>query len=1067
VTARRLLVMLALLCAACLAWLPARADTPFTVFQTFSGNVNFAGTEATLRNDSKDACNITAVGKNVTATLAGIPAGATIRSAQLYWAGSGATPDTTVTFDGVGVAAGRSYTSATTGGYSYFSSAADVTAQVAKKGNGKYTFSGLSVDNGKPWCGAEGVLGGFALLVVYDHPGQPFRKLNLYEGFQYFRNNGMTLNLSGFVVPPAPPPPGVAPTARAGYIAWIGDNVMKGGEGLVVNNVVLADPSNPAGNAFNSSSNISNDTASYGIDFDGYTIDTNTVKAGQSTATATFQTGGDMVLLGAEIVAMPYTANADLALAMTRSGDLTVGSTASYLLSVTNNGPDTEIGPVKIVDTLPSGLKFASYGGAGWSCTNAAGANGQTLVTCQHDGPLASGATMTTLALSVTPTKAGTFANSAVVSGVTGDSNSANNTASNSGGATSNAVQSFMAVFTRDVCRAGQTIVFSSDSDTSVCHGFTGPVVAGSTGTTIYLTVATINSSGVQQAASLSPYDTTVTIGLNASCLPFNPNPATVITYAGTTFDCKGTWVNVNVLVKGSQATATGIGAFSYADVGRIVLSLRYDTTSLGNLVFISRPLDIRVGSVARSDGTSWSTNGMGFTQAGDPLTVRIGAVMADGVTLAPSFGKEAAALGGVMGNTSLKFGLDLFTADPTASPVLPRADKDSVVQSAFALIQDWALAPAPAVATFQARFSWFEAGYLGMTPYLVDYLGTGQVGGPPDQVDPASAARIVASTKIVGRFYPDHFATSVTQNFDCPAALKCPVAFDAAKPAYPVKGGTFAGQPFSFTVAPFGLARDGAPQPLVLFQPAASGTRALGVTVVTAPTAGAAAAPGTFKTSATFLSDDGSGTGPKLSDDGATFALPKPYVTDQAPGSNFSAPQLMYVRAAMNETRQPAGDTVVVSSAAPASAAAGTQYEDGLMAVVGRLQVQNAFGSEMLRLSVPVFAQYWSGSAWLTHTTFGDNSIAQDPGGLKNCTRSLAQAGTTTCLANAVGAAYPNTTIALSKGSGKLVLQAPLRASGSVDYIVPGALTWLPSTRARATFGLFKSPVIYLREVY
>jgi MSHA biogenesis protein MshQ len=49
-------------------------------------------------------------------------------------------------------------------------------------------------------------------------------------------------------------------------------------------------------------------------------------------------------------------------------------------------------------------------------------------------------------------------------------------------------------------------------------------------------------------------------------------------------------------------------------------------------------------------------------------------------------------------------------------------------------------------------------------------------------------------------------------------------------------------------------------------------------------------------------------------------------------------------------------------------------------------------------------------------------------------------------------------------------MLQAPTRGTiGSVDFSVDNgaANTWLPSTIGRATFGLYRSPLIYLREVY
>jgi hypothetical protein len=52
--------------------------------------------------------------------------------------------------------------------------------------------------------------------------------------------------------------------------------------------------------------------------------------------------------------------------------------------------------------------------------------------------------------------------------------------------------------------------------------------------------------------------------------------------------------------------------------------------------------------------------------------------------------------------------------------------------------------------------------------------------------------------------------------------------------------------------------------------------------------------------------------------------------------------------------------------------------------------------------------------------------------------------------------------------------LQAPPRGTvGSVDFGVDNGSengvprTWLPTTVGRATFGLYRSPLIYMREVY
>lgn len=74
----------------------ARADTPIALWKAFDGRVNFTGTQVTLRasSNSNAPCTIYAPSVNRTASL-NIPTGATVLSAQLYWAGSG-TSDYTV-----------------------------------------------------------------------------------------------------------------------------------------------------------------------------------------------------------------------------------------------------------------------------------------------------------------------------------------------------------------------------------------------------------------------------------------------------------------------------------------------------------------------------------------------------------------------------------------------------------------------------------------------------------------------------------------------------------------------------------------------------------------------------------------------------------------------------------------------------------------------------------------------------------------------------------------------------------------------------------------------------------
>lgn len=424
-----------LLCAGFLSGLSiARADTMPTLFKSFAGNLNFVGTQKSLRTqpNSVNACSVVS-GSTIatgsvatTANLSGIPAGATITAAYLYWAGSAVAPDYTVTFEGSTVTASpnRQYVSSDSGNY-YFSGVADVTSTVAAKGNGSYSFAGLTINN-SIGCDTESILGGWVLLVIYSHPSEEFRVLNLYEGFQYFQYSNIPLSLSNFKVP------STFGSGRHAHITWEGDPTLSGGgEDITFNGTGLTDGNNPAGNQFNSRSNSTNpvDSTSYGVDFDIYNLTSPIIQANQTSATTVYSTGQDLVLLSAEIIAMPNVPVSDLLLTMTRNAALVAGQAASYTLNVTNNGPLAEAGPVTVSNTLPAGLTFTSFSGTGWSCSTA----GQ-VVTCTRSGSLANGAAAAplTINVSVSAGAGGTITNTATVSGTNFDNSMADNTASDS-----------------------------------------------------------------------------------------------------------------------------------------------------------------------------------------------------------------------------------------------------------------------------------------------------------------------------------------------------------------------------------------------------------------------------------------------------------------------------------------------------------------------------------------------------------------------------------------------------------------------------------------------------------
>jgi uncharacterized repeat protein (TIGR01451 family) len=116
----------------------------------------------------------------------------------------------------------------------------------------------------------------------------------------------------------------------------------------------------------------------------------------------------------------------DLALALTQQGPFTVGSVSSYRIALTNLGNRSATGPQHVVDTLPAGLTYQGFSGAGWSCGAAS-----AVVRCDYSGSLAAGAAASVLQLDVKPLEAalGAIQNRAQIDW-SGDRNPGNDSAS-------------------------------------------------------------------------------------------------------------------------------------------------------------------------------------------------------------------------------------------------------------------------------------------------------------------------------------------------------------------------------------------------------------------------------------------------------------------------------------------------------------------------------------------------------------------------------------------------------------------------------------------------------------
>ena len=115
----------------------------------------------------------------------------------------------------------------------------------------------------------------------------------------------------------------------------------------------------------------------------------------------------------------------DLAVTKTHAGSVQVGGQITYTVTVRNNGPTPDPGPVRMLDTLPGSLTPVSATAEGMNCA----ITGQT-VACQALAPLAVGAQLVvTIVADVGPGAFPSVSNTATVSSPAEDVNVSNNSA--------------------------------------------------------------------------------------------------------------------------------------------------------------------------------------------------------------------------------------------------------------------------------------------------------------------------------------------------------------------------------------------------------------------------------------------------------------------------------------------------------------------------------------------------------------------------------------------------------------------------------------------------------------
>ncbi|WP_233131833.1 beta strand repeat-containing protein [Robiginitalea sediminis] len=291
-------------------------DVPLSLYRNLNGNYDYttAGGSFRTAHNNVDPCAITST-SNATLT-AGIPVGATIKVAYLFWSHSGATPDSEVTFEGQNVAANLAY-SAGFSGRTFYGFLADVTSIVSGIPNpmaNTFDMTDLDIDTSAAYCGTATVLGAWSLMVFYEEGSLPASTINLYYGFDVTQNAGTSFTLDSFYAISAA-------GSKATFLSYEGDDTLDGSSGgstnpeelsitnqLGFNFILSGDGGQTGNNAYNSTVYDElagvNNTGIYGLDLDTYDI-ASFVNPLDTQVTANVDVGQDLVISSAVVIRVP------------------------------------------------------------------------------------------------------------------------------------------------------------------------------------------------------------------------------------------------------------------------------------------------------------------------------------------------------------------------------------------------------------------------------------------------------------------------------------------------------------------------------------------------------------------------------------------------------------------------------------------------------------------------------------------------------------------------------------------------------------------------------------------
>lgn len=370
--------------------------SPVTLNHSYAGNVSFELAAGSFLSGPVDSCTVST---SATGQLTGnIPTDATILGAHLYWAGSyqpsgkgKLDPDTNITFNGSNFTSIANYQVKSNIGADFYSGKAEPTTFIASeiaKGENVFTLTNMDIYDGGA-C-SDSTLGGWALIVVFEHDSLPFQVTNVFDGLmEVFNSSGtIDLTLNNFTVAPNP-------SGKHAHITFEGDAARSSNKELLMFDThLLTDAYNQNNNQFNSSSNINAGTPystdTLGVDVDVYDISA-FLTPGVTSLTTSYGSGSDTVLLAAEVISLSNIPVADLSVSSTTPISWLANSNVTQKFAITNNGPnDLPATRTNFSTTLPANLTFnGTQSATDWNCIQ----SGQQL-DCSYQNKLRSGWTI-------------------------------------------------------------------------------------------------------------------------------------------------------------------------------------------------------------------------------------------------------------------------------------------------------------------------------------------------------------------------------------------------------------------------------------------------------------------------------------------------------------------------------------------------------------------------------------------------------------------------------------------------------------------------------------------------